>query len=343
MGRSGARLTLAFLVVVCATVFASAGGPVPRDGQATFEAFPGPVEVTYGELIAYKGTFTTLSDSTLTQVRFRQTVPAVGSQTATFDSSTCPSTRRPEPRPLERSGSADFGQVPAGTPKLELTVVWRVPASGPSPCPECLVSTGRWTVKEGVDDTTDPNDVFRPHRDEGDSARCGRGDPRHTPRGRVRDRFDVVRGTHRAGNLRTNDVISLANPVSSKSACRRSRFPSGNKNLGFASTITETPRRRAQLCRVHRATRHQLRPGAPRCGLPHAVRRAHLPRRGCCARQRQDRRDPPQRRDTPQLRGRAGQSQRLRRRSSSSRRGTRTQGLGPHRHLTDQRAIRLVT
>jgi hypothetical protein len=240
MGRSGARLTLAFLVVVCAIVFASAGGAGPRTAEATFEAFPGPVEVTYGELIAYKGTFTTQSDSTLTQVRFRQTIPAVGSQPATIDSSTCPSTPTTRTTSTGTEWICYFGQVPAGTPTLELTVVWRVPASGPSPCLDCLVSTGRWTVKEGVNDTTDPNDVFG--LTETKATLLGAGE---ATQGALRAGGYETDSTSCAvltapGNLRTNDVVSLANPVSSKFCLPPFTIPPGNKNLGFASTITET-------------------------------------------------------------------------------------------------------
>ena len=41
-------------------------------------------------------------------------------------------------------------------------MVWQVPTlASASICADCLMSTGRWTVKEGINDQTNPNDVFR--------------------------------------------------------------------------------------------------------------------------------------------------------------------------------------
>ncbi len=91
---------------------------------ATFAAFPGPGQVSYGELIAYKAEFETKSDSMLTHVRFRQTVPVAGTELATIDSHTC----LPPAKVTVTGGEwiCDFGKIAPGTPKLELTIVWRV-------------------------------------------------------------------------------------------------------------------------------------------------------------------------------------------------------------------------
>ena len=59
-----------------------------------------------------------------------------------------------------------------GHPKLVLTVVWKVPSLGATTnCASCLVSNGRWTIKEGMNDLADPNDTFRPASRPRDAAR----------------------------------------------------------------------------------------------------------------------------------------------------------------------------
>ena len=47
------------LVVLGATLFVAGGSAGPRDADATFAAFPGPGQVSYGEPIAYKAEFET--------------------------------------------------------------------------------------------------------------------------------------------------------------------------------------------------------------------------------------------------------------------------------------------
>jgi hypothetical protein len=240
------RLALAFLVLVGAVVLVSGGGAGPRLAAATFEAFPGPGQVTYDELIAYKAEFTTRSDSTLTHVRFRQTIPVAGTQPATFDDSTCPSTPTTRTMPDgTEEWICDFGQVPSGTPKLELTIVWRVPTlvDDADGCDGCLVSTGRWTVKEGVNDTTDPNDVFGKTTVNATLLAFGT-DAEETllAGGYEKSGTTSCADPDSPGNLRTNQVISsLTNPVSTKFCLPSFVIPVGDPNLGYATTITETP------------------------------------------------------------------------------------------------------
>ena len=240
MGSTRARLTLAFFVVVGAIVFASSGSAGPRNADATFEAFPGPGTVSYGELIAYKAEFTTLSDSVLTHVRFRQTIPAAGSVTATFDSSTCPSTPTTTTTSSGTEWICDFGQIRPGAETKELTIVWRVPALDVTTnCPECLVSTGRWTVKEGVNDTTDPNDSFGRTETKATLLGVGQASQETLRAGGYETAGTSCDEAAATGNLRTHGPVSLANPVVTKFCLPDFEIPEGNGNLGFATTITE--------------------------------------------------------------------------------------------------------
>jgi hypothetical protein len=235
------RLTLAFLVVVGAILFVAGGSAGPRDADATFAAFPGPGLVSYGELIAYKAEFTTLSDSTLTHVRFRQTIPVAEGQPATFDSSTCPSTPTIVSTPNGPEWVCNFGSVPAGTPKLQLTIVWRVPTlDSTENCPSCLVSTGRWTVKEGVNDQTNPNDSFGLTTTNATLLAIGGTSAETLLAGGYETAGTSCGSASAPGNLRTHGLVGLANPVVSKFCLPSFLIPIGDPNLGFAATITET-------------------------------------------------------------------------------------------------------
>ena len=240
MNGTRMRLTLAFLVVVGAILFVAGGSAGPRAATATFAAFPGPGLVTYDELIAYKGEFTTRSQQTLNHVRLRQTIPVAGGETAEFDSSTCPSPMTPTP-----DGSGIGLRLRSGSgpdAKIELTILWRVPTlASTSNCPNCLVSTGYWTVNEGINDNEppDPNDVFGVTETKATLLASGEG-TQETLRAGGYETAPTSCAVSSPGNLRTHDVISLANPVSTKFCLPSFVIPVGNGNLGFASTITET-------------------------------------------------------------------------------------------------------
>jgi len=178
------RALLACLVVAtAAVVLVATGSAKPRDPAgvvATFDAFPGPGEVTYGEDIAYRATLDNKSGTTLTHVIFRQQFPEItrGDPLVT--------TPLPLPNPVDSSCAAwggtagtrsitvegvsktewycDLGQRPANA-KVTLTVVWNVPVPETAGqagvnCDDCLSSRGYWTVKEGLNDGTQPNDTF---------------------------------------------------------------------------------------------------------------------------------------------------------------------------------------
>lgn len=252
MKRALRQLVLACAGLVVAAFVASGGSAGPRDANATFEAFPGPGSVTYGELIAYRATFENASGSTLTKVRFRQTVPAAQGVDATFDSSTCPST--PTTVTLTngtREWVCDFGSVSAGASELALTIVWRVPTlASTSNCDGCLVSTGRWTVKEGTNDVSDPNDAFGLTTVPATLLASGAGAAETLRAGGYETGAASCAEPTAAGNLRTNPALGVANPLSTKFCLPAFTIPAGSGDLGYATTITETAgnARHAEVC-----------------------------------------------------------------------------------------------
>lgn len=253
MKRGWGRLALALVVLVGAVVIVSGGSAGPREASATFAAFPGPGQVTYGELIAYRATFTSLSGTSLTHVRFRQSVPVVGSFAATYDSSTCPSTPTTVSTPSGLEWVCDFGQVAAGSPELELTIVWRAPVlpDDPDGCSSCLVSTGRWTVKEGINDPADPNDTFGLTTTAA-TLLAGDGGGETLLAGGYETAYTSC-ATSASGNLHTQQAISIANPVSTTFCLPAGAFtviPPGSGDLGYATTIAETTgnARHSEIC-----------------------------------------------------------------------------------------------
>ena len=91
MGGTRARLALALLRGPGRGLVRGGGQRRTADADATFAAFPGPGEVTYGEQIAYKARVRErTASSMLTHVRFRQTVPVARAPTsATMRLATC--------------------------------------------------------------------------------------------------------------------------------------------------------------------------------------------------------------------------------------------------------------
>ena len=109
----------------------SAGPRTPGSIPATFEAFPGPAAVSYGENIAYRATLSNSSGSTLSHVIFRQTFPGGESASGQVNSS-CPtgaSRTILNPDGSPKWWACDFGQVTAGVDPV-LVVVWQVPSWG---------------------------------------------------------------------------------------------------------------------------------------------------------------------------------------------------------------------
>jgi hypothetical protein len=233
-------MVLAFVAVVATTVVASSGSAGGRAAEVTFDAFPGPAEVTYGELIAYRATFDNTSGTTLTKTMFRQRYPVAQGQYATPVDHTCPST----PTTIQTSAGpewvCDFGNLPANATEQVVTSIWRVPTLSTVNCPGCLVSLGRWTVKEGVNDQTDPNDAF--FDPDGPSVAAtllasAAGGAELLKAGGYETAPTSCENTEGPGNLRTNPTVNLANPVST-TVCLPP-FSVSSTDLGHVTVISE--------------------------------------------------------------------------------------------------------
>ncbi|HEX6724412.1 MAG TPA: hypothetical protein VF073_04140 [Gaiella sp.] len=213
----------------------------------TFVAFPGPAEVTYGQQIAYKATFLNKSGTTLTHVIFRQGYPVVNGVEATPvpGQNTCPAA----PVIVTKSNGShvwtcDFGNRAANAPQVGLTVVWQVPPqeTATTNCPNCLVSNGRWTVKEGVNDVADPNDAFPSSAGIDVPATLLASNSGGTEK--LKAGGYVTQGTSCAdpsvaGNLQTNPDVNNANPVSTTVCLPPFGKPANGVDLGYVTTITE--------------------------------------------------------------------------------------------------------
>jgi hypothetical protein len=242
-----AWVRLALVCVALAATAAVAVGGVSagnRDAEHSFEVVPGPGRTTYGENIAYRAAFTNVGGSTFTHVAFRMRVPTavVGTTTVTAGSpvSNCPTTPVIVPTSNGPDWVCSFGKLTPGTPgteQLVLSVVWNVPSSTLPTCPDCLQTNGRWTIKEGVNDTTDPNDAFPPGGKlvtatlldtSGASAQTEAGGY---------ELPSACTNALGAGSLRTLQSVTLANKVST-TICLPS-FAASSTYLGLAATINE--------------------------------------------------------------------------------------------------------
>jgi hypothetical protein len=241
-----------------------AGNRTPLKIPATFEAFPGPANVTYGQLIAYKATLKNDTGTTLTHVKFRQIYPEVvrdGNDpvpTGPPVDSNCPTT--PTTVTVTVNGVAksqwicEFGSVAADADQLTLIVVWNVPSVGSTTvnCDGCLTSTGRWTVKEGANDVADPNDTFpKPTGVDVPATLLAIGGTQETKRAGGYETAGASCGdTEAAGNLGTNAAVSAENPVSTTVCLPPFALTAEQRKLGlgYATTITEASARSAQVC-----------------------------------------------------------------------------------------------
>lgn len=239
------RIAFALLVVVGAVVFATAGGASQRLADATFKVFPGPGKVTEGQLIAYRATFKTRSTSTLNKVKASQTIPTANGVEATIESHTCPS--QPQIVPIADGPDewvCNFGTVIPTTPELVLTIVWNVPPlAQQTVCTDCLRSDVKWTVKEGVNDQDDPNDAWAKATllatvlPEGEIPEAGKGETLLA--GGYENAAASCAGSS-AGNLKTQGVLGVANPVITKACFPTGVFPLTGQDRGYATVITET-------------------------------------------------------------------------------------------------------
>ncbi len=236
------------------------GSAGPRAADATFDAFPGPGQVTYGQQIAYKATFKNTSGTTLTHVMFRQGYPVAGGVYATPVANTCPSTPTTISTATGPQWICDFGNQSTNAGPLALTVVWQVPTlASTDNCVNCLVSNGRWTIKEGTNDVSDPNDAFPPGGTTVPATllASNAGGSELLKAGGYETAPASCADPTGSGNLRTNPVVSLTNPVSTTVCFPAFTIPSGNRvDLGYATTISETAgnARHSEVCIVDLGT-----------------------------------------------------------------------------------------
>ena len=242
------RWVLPCAVLVAALVAVGVGSAGPRNPTsvvADFKAFPGPAQVSYGENIAYRATLHNDSGSTLTHVIFRQTYPVGASVTGPVDSS-CPqgaSSTVFNADGTPKWWACDFGQVSATAPDPVLVVVWRVPPPvDPSKdCKTgCFETTGFWSVKEGLNDTTDPNDAFGRSTVTAVLLSTGDNASEKLKAGGYETTGSASCDDPAAGSLRTKQKLSADNPVSTTVCLPAFTLPAGSKELGYVTTITET-------------------------------------------------------------------------------------------------------
>lgn len=238
MRSAWVRLGLLCLAVIAAAVAVgggSAGNPGNRVATGTFDALPGPGRVTYGENIAYRATFTNEGGSQFTKVTFRQSVPIANGVPAKLETHTCPTT----PTIVDGEFRCVFGSLGPLTgdpPQLVVSVVWQVlPLVSNEGC-DCLTTTGRWTIKEGVNDPADPNDAFGTKTIVSTVLATGSEEPLEAggyelPTAAVCDPLG-------AGNLRTFQTVSLDNKVAT-TICLPANFPVNATDKGVATTIVE--------------------------------------------------------------------------------------------------------
>ena len=235
------RITLGCLAGLIAAVAVGGGSAGNRTGEAHFTVVPGPGRVTYGENIAYRATFSNTGGSNFTHVAFRMDVPHVASPytEATLPTSTCPSVATIEATSDGPEWVCRFGTLGPGADEV-LTIVWTVPTlPSSSGCDtSCLVTNGRWTVKEGVNDTSDPNDAFLAPENPVKATLLGAGAGTTETLEAGGYETTPCSNAFGDGSLRTHKTISLANPVST-TICVPSIVLTTDDDLGHAATILE--------------------------------------------------------------------------------------------------------
>ena len=162
---------------------------------------------------------------------------------ATALASTCPTT----PAIVQAAGGSDwvcsFGKLKPGTPGVEqlvLSVVWQAtsPSGSPTTCSGCLTTNGRWTIKEGVNDTADPNDAFPAGGKNVAATLLDASSGAALVEAGGYELPTACTDPLGAGSLRTKQAVSVANKVST-TVCLPTFAVSG-PNLGLATTILES-------------------------------------------------------------------------------------------------------
>jgi hypothetical protein len=240
--RSGwGRLALLCLVALGAIAVLVPGGSAGnRTADASFAALPG-FEVSAGQGIAYRATFTNTGKSTFTHVIFRMRVPFVpasGSQPyaeAQLVQSSCPTTPVVVTTANGPEWTCDFGKLRPG-PQLVITTVWSPPTPASGACDGCLQTTGRWTVNEGVNDTTDVNDAFPAGGVSLAATILAAG----STTGAAGYATNAVQCSDALGqgSLTTNQAVDEGN-VTSTTICLPSQLPIDTFDLGLSTTIDE--------------------------------------------------------------------------------------------------------
>jgi hypothetical protein len=233
-------------------VLVPGGGAAERQIGFTFEAVPGPGQVTYGENIAYRAQISNTSGTTLTHVIFRMRKPFVGSPAspdleAEFQESTCPQNGGKGITVTYSDGTSewtcDFGNLPAtGTAsQVTLSVVWGVPPSAETAdCATdggCLKARARVSVKEGINDQTNPNDLFG-HPDVPATLLAADSDGSQNTTSAGGYETTECTDASGPGSLKTKQKLDAAfNKVSTKVCI--TQIPASTTNLGLATTILE--------------------------------------------------------------------------------------------------------
>jgi hypothetical protein len=236
------RLVLLCLVVgsAIAIVVPTIGSAGNRPGEASFVALPG-TRVTVGQSIAFRATLANTGKSTFTHVIFRMLVPYVleGSPPyaeAQLLQSTCPT----QPVVITTSGghewTCDFGKLDAGR-QFALTSVWAPPTPTSGSCEGCLQTTGRWTIKEGLNDTASANDTV-PSGGVPISASL-LSSSSTTEAGGYATNAMQCSDPLGAGSLTTSQALSGSN-VTSTTVCLPSPLPTDAFDLGLATALLET-------------------------------------------------------------------------------------------------------
>lgn len=250
------RFVLACVVAASALAVLVPGGSAgPRAISFTFEAVPGPGQVTYGENIAYKAQISNTSGTTLTHVIFRMRKPFVGSPTAPdleagFKNSTCPQNGGKGVTVTYADGTSewtcDFGNLPAwtgATAQVTLSVVWGVPAStATTDCDTdggCLKARARVSVKEGLSDQTNPNDLFVNPDVPATLLAADSADSQNTKSaGGYEIEGQACTDASGPSSLLTKQKLDVVSNKVSTMVCL-TQIPTSATNLGLATTILE--------------------------------------------------------------------------------------------------------
>jgi hypothetical protein len=224
---------VACLVVLGGAIAIAGGSAGNREGTATLQATSA---VSYGQIIAYKASFSNDGRSSFTHVVFEMQPPAVAGTTLKASSPQASSDRCA----VDAAGavSCDFGKLRSGDPPETLTVVWQAPGDISLPgCADCLVASSTWRIKEGK--ATNGNETFSATEKAGLLGTSS--DPALSARQRAGG-YQLGGCTAATGSsLKTDQSLDAANNPVSTSFCIPSSFTAPVDN-GLQSAITEPPK-----------------------------------------------------------------------------------------------------